>query len=357
MRILHLLNDVSNVGNGVVNAAVDLACQQAQDGHEVRVASSGGEYEALLADHSVKHLPLDGMKDLWRLPLTTARCWAIMKAFRPHVVHTHTRPGTVIAGLLRRLRGYALITTVHNTHRRGPQLLRLSDRVVAVSEAVASYARAQGVKASRVRVVLNGTLDSARTGPISEVQPADLMPPAIVTVAGMYHRKGIADLISAFGNLAPRLPEAHLYLVGDGHHRAEFEELARKSPATHRISFEGFQKEPRRYMLAADVFVLASHQEPCALVLSEAREAGCAIVSSDVGGTREALDGGAAGVLVPPKDATAMADALFRVLADPEERTMWRERASQGLERFSVRRVAREYEVVYEDVLKAGTRV
>jgi glycosyltransferase involved in cell wall biosynthesis len=170
-------------------------------------------------------------------------------------------------------------------------------------------------------------------------------------VAGMYRRKGIAELIESFEGLASRFPEAHLYLVGDGPDRPELENLAHRSTAASRIHFEGFQKEPQRYMLAANAFVLATHKESFPLVITEAREAGCAIVASNVGGTPEALDGGHAGLLVPPKDVASLEAALARILSDPKERAKWQKRAPQNLEMYSVDRVARETEAVYRELL------
>jgi hypothetical protein len=59
MRILHILNHIQEIGNGIVNVAIDLACLQAKAGHEVSVASAGGEYEELLSRYGAKHFKLD----------------------------------------------------------------------------------------------------------------------------------------------------------------------------------------------------------------------------------------------------------------------------------------------------------
>jgi len=168
----------------------------------------------------------------------------------------------------------------------------------------------------------------------------------------MYRRKGIAELIAAFEGIASRFRTAHLYLVGDGPDRAEFEDLAGRSTASPRIHFEGFQKEPQRYMLAADVFVLASYYESFGLVLTEAREAGCAIIASKVTGIPEALEGGKAGLLVPPKDVSALEDALVRLLSAPEQKARWQKLALQNLEAYSVDRMAKETEAVYRELLR-----
>ena len=352
MRIVHILNHVREVGNGIVNVAVDLACLQAKAGHEVVVASAGGEYEALLKRYNVKHFELDQTRKLAKLPRACRRYRAIVREFQPDIVHAHMMTGVVLARVLRAWAGYALVSTVHNEFQRHAILMGLADRVIAVSEAVGRSMRQRGVAGSKIRVVLNGPLGSPRFRPISDHQPAALQGQAIVTVAGMYRRKGIAELIGAFEGVASRFPEAHLYLVGDGPDRSELEDLARRSFASSRIHFEGFQKEPQSYMLAATVFVLASHIESFGLVLAEAREAGCAIVASDVKGIPEALDGGRAGLLVPPKDVASLEAALVSLLSDPEEKTKWQSLASKNLEAYNVNRVARETEAIYRELLE-----
>lgn len=116
----------------------------------------------------------------------------------------------------------------------------------------------------------------------------------------MYKRKGIQDLITAFDKIASKHSSAHFYLVGNVPDREKFEAQVQASPSLDRIHFEGFQNEPQRYLLSVDIFVLASHRDPCPLVISEACEAGCVIVASDVDGIPELLANGEAGLLVSP---------------------------------------------------------
>jgi len=350
LRILHILNDIQDAGNGIINAAIDLACLQARDGHEVRVASTGGGYEALLSRYGAGHFDLDQTRRPTFLLRACSRYRTIVREFQPDIVHAHNVTGAVISRSLRGKTGYGLVTTSQNEFKRSAILMGLGDRVIAVSEAIGLSLRRRGVAASKIRLVRNGTLGSPRNYPISQYRPAVLPGQAIVTVAGLYRRKGIAELISAFGGVASRFPEAHLYLVGEGPGRPEFESLARSSAAS-RIHFEGFQKEPQRYMLAADIFVLASHRDPCPLVIAEAREAGCAIVGSNVDGIPELLDGGNAGLLVPPGDIPALEAALTRILSNTREKAKWQKLAMQNLEAYSVDRVSRETEAVYRELL------
>jgi glycosyltransferase involved in cell wall biosynthesis len=350
MRVLHILNDVTDRGNGIVNAAVDLAMEQARQGLEVAVASAGGGYQPLLECAGVLHLRLDQS----RYPAQLLRALRLLRRqlrdFQPNVVHAHMRTGLLLTLIWRWFGGFALVGHVHNVHDRESNLMGLADRVIAVSESVAATMAARGISKSKIRVVLNGTLESRRTPPLATVEPAVLLRPSIVTICGMSQRKGIEELICAFEIIARELTDAHLYLVGDGPDRERFEGQARGTSCAERIHFEGYHALPQAYMLSADVFVLASRRESFGLVLIEAREAGCAIIATDVDGVAEALDGGA-GVLVAQGDVRALADALRQMLSNGDERVRWQKRAKAGIAMFHVDRMAREMKAVYDELV------
>ncbi|MBD2384424.1 glycosyltransferase family 4 protein [Cylindrospermum sp. FACHB-282] len=352
MRILHITNHVQEIGNGIVNVAVDIACLQAQNGHDVAIASSGGEYETLLASHGVHHYQLDQSRTLLNMIKAAWSYREIVQEFQPDIVHAHMMTGVVLAGVMKNGDEYSLVSTVHNEFQRSSVLMGMADRVIAVSNAVADSMIRRGIPAKKLRVVANGTLGSPRHQHIQDYQPLPLHRPAIATVAGMYNRKGISELIEAFVKIATDFPEAHLYLVGDGPDRPIFEAMVQSTPFAERIHFEGFQSEPQRYMLATDVFVLASHCESFGLVLTEAREAGCAIVASDVDGIPETLDNRQAGILVPPKDSETLATALAQLLSNPKLLYNWKHRAKQNLERFNTRRVHQETLAVYHELIR-----
>ncbi|OKH32869.1 glycosyltransferase [[Phormidium ambiguum] IAM M-71] len=351
MRILHLLNHVQEIGNGIVNVAIDLACLQAKAGHQVAVASAGGEFEVLLAKYGVKHFVLNQARNPVNLINASQFYRRIIREFQPDIVHTHMMTGVVLARLLKPGFNYALISTVHNEFQRSAVLMGLADRVIAISHAVADSMMRRGIPKNKISVVYNGTLGSPRTRKISEYQPLNLQRPAIATVAGMYHRKGIAELIDAFSKIAPNFPKLNLYLVGNGPDKVTFENQAQNTPFSNRIHFVGFQPAPQKYLLSCDIFVLASHQEPFGLVLSEAREAGCAIVATNVDGIPEALDNGKAGILVPPKDSCALANTLSNLLNSPEILHKWQNQAQTNLEWLNVSRVNEETLAVYEKAI------
>lgn len=355
MRILHLTN-YCDMGNGIVNVAVDLACKQAEIGHTVAFASGGGCYVELLANYGVEH---HSVQQSWRCPhaliFGLLRLRRLCNSFRPDIVHAHMVSGAVLARILSAGSTFRLITTVHNEWHWSAVLMSVGDLVIAVSTSVAEHIQRRGIPAHKLRVVRNGPLGSPRRPPLEASGHAiHVRRPAIVTVGGLYHRKGIAELIAAFGLISTSFPHAYLYVIGDGDDANEFKTQAASMPCAERIVFTGFCRDPRLYLAQADVFVLASRSEPFGLVVAEAREMGCAVVASDVDGIPEALDSGKAGILVPPRDAEALAQALLRLLKEPQELLTWRRRARENLEWLRVGRAAEETLEVYRVALGAG---
>jgi glycosyltransferase involved in cell wall biosynthesis len=351
MRVLHILNDVTDRGNGIVNAAVDLAMEQARQGYEVAVVSAGGGYEPLLESNGVLHLDLDQSRRPMKILRAANEFHKQLQSFKPDVVHAHMRTGLLLAWYWHHFEEFALVGHVHNVHDRESVVMGLADRVVAVSESVGTTMGARGIASGKIRVVLNRTMNNARQPRMEDIEPVKLAGRPIVTVCGMTRRKGVEELLAAFDQVAGEIKDAHLYLVGDGPERADFEKLAQASPHIDRIHFEGFKPLPQAYMLSAEVFVLAERRESFGLVLLEARAAGCAIVATDADGISEALDNGRSGVMVPPRDPQALALALNRMLTNGEERMQWKQRARLGIEKFSIERMAREIGEVYDELL------
>jgi glycosyltransferase involved in cell wall biosynthesis len=353
MKILHLANHVQEIGNGIVNVVIDLACSQADAGHDVLVASAGGEYETLLARHGVRHVHLAQEPKPAKF---ASMCWKFNRLIRrekPHVVHVHMMTGALIARIMRLGRTYRIVGTVHNEFQRSAKVMGFADLTVAVSSAVAQSMERRGIPASRLRTVTNGTIDSPRRDPDAE-RPAVvelLLHPNVVTIAGMYRRKGIGVLVDAFSRIDKNKLSAHLYVIGNGPDRAEFEAQAVRLAMADRVHFLGFQTDAPAFLAQTDVFALASFKDPCPLVISEAREAGCAIVGSNVDGIPQALDFGDAGMLVPPGDVDALADALQAMLTDKVARENWQARAKANLDRLRVSRVSRDYLSIYEEVI------
>jgi len=354
IRVLHLLNSVTGWGCGVVNAAVDIISGQIEESLVVAVCSKRGEnkdFSSLLEQNGIQHYDLDQSRSVLNLAKAALEFRSIVRDFRPDIVHCHMMTGVVLARFVRFTTPFGIVAHLHNVHQRSANLMCLADRVIAVSNAVSDDMSARGVARRKLRVVHNGPLGSLRLVKPENSIAKSLQQPSIVTVCGMNHRKGIAELIDAFNEVAKTRSGAHLYLVGMGPNQAEFMAQAQASAFAKNIHFELFQADPIPYMKAATVFVLASRRDSFGLVLVEARQCGTPIVATNVDGIPEALDGGKAGILVPPRNAPALARAIGHLLDHPEERARLTQAALANLEQFEVKTMSAKITEVYRELL------
>lgn len=359
MKILHVANELVNKGNGIVNSAVDLACMQSEAGHDVSFISSGGGYIDLLKEYRIHHYSVNMyIRSGWPFLKSLPALRETVRSVKPDIVHAHMMTAAVLLRIGRDLAGfgdYGLITTVHNEWRLTSNLMQAGDRIIVLSENGRRAFEKRGFPNAKMRVVRHGILQSPRRrGEVNgrTIRSLDRKPPVIITVAGLYRRKGVGDLISAFGEIAAEFPDATLHIIGAGPDRDYFEKLRVATRGAERIHFKGFIAKPDRELHEASVFVLASHTEAFPLAVAEAREAGCAIIATTVGGVPELLDHGRAGILIPPRNPNFLARELRRVLGDPNELETWRRAARTNLDWLSCKRMADETLTVYRSLLR-----
>jgi glycosyltransferase involved in cell wall biosynthesis len=347
MRILQLLNHTRRL-NGHVHAAVDLACAQAKLGHQVAVASGGGDFDKLLAVNNVDTMLVSHERRPRELLKAVAGLYRLARDWRPEVVHAHMMTSAVLAWPVCKLLRIPLVTTVHNEFQKSSILMGLGTRVIAVSAAVGASMQKRGIPKSRLRVVLNGTIGAARFEG-KDRTPRPLQSPSIIFVGGQHPRKGLPDLFAAFNIVYKAHPTARLYIVGDGPHRDEYVAEVSSMECGRAVTFMGAQDDPFPFLLGADVFVLPSHADPAPLVLSEAREAGCAVVATNVDGIPELLEHGEAGILVPARDPARLAEVLRSLIEDGKALREWRKKSQFNLDYLTIERVARRTLDIYEE--------
>ena len=340
MRIFHLLNHTCRM-NGHVHAAIDLACAQVRLGHSAAMASRGGDFDDFLAANNVEIMQVNFERRPAALLKSLYKLQGLVRGWRADVVHAHMMTSAVLAWPVCQLVGVPLVTTVHNEFEKSSILMGLGTRVIAVSEAVGRSMRERGIPASRLDVVLNGTIGAARFAG-RDRSPRRLDSPAVVFVGGLHPRKGLLDLFAAWEIVHAQNQTACLYIVGDGPHRAEYMNFVDSMNCRNSISFLGARDDAFQFLLGADVFVLPSLADPAPLVLSEAREAGCAVVATDVDGIPELLEKGKAGIIVPARDPAAFATAVLSLIQDPATLRQWREKSQFNIDYLRIDRVARE---------------
>lgn len=351
MRIIHVLKH-SRQGNGSVHVAVDVACAQADAGHDVFVASGRGSYDDLLAAHGVHVARLPEPSSVWTALRTMLALFKVSRRIRPDVIHAHMMSAAVIAFPVAQVVRAALVTTMHNSFDAHSVLMRLGKVVIAVSDAERRLLLSRGYPAKQVVTVLNGTAGSARDElPLDDI--GQVQKPGIMTLSGLHGRKAVGDVISAFALVHAEFPDWHLSIVGSGPDRARLESQVATLALGDSVHFMGPTLTPRPLLESAEIFATASLAEPYGLSVMEARLAGCAIVATAVGGIPEIVEEGAAGQLVPPHDPAAMAVVFRSLMKDPEMLAAWRAKAVPTSDFFSVRRVVEDHERVYRSVLRS----
>lgn len=149
--------------------------------------------------------------------------------------------------------------------------------------------------------------------------------------------KGQALLLRAMPRILEAVPNAHLLLVGGGDIWNELEELTAELHLEQHVTFAGFRKETLPLYRAIDIYVMASTEEPFGLVTVEAMACEKAVVGTNTGGTPEIVVEQETGLLVPPSQSEALADALITLLRDPERRQRMGKKGRQRvLEKFTL---------------------
>lgn len=349
MKIIHALNH-TNKSNGHVHAAVDLACEQARTGHVVSIASAGGDFDELLHKNNVETKFLAHRRKPHLLPAEMLSFFKLLRKERPDVVHAHMMTSAVLAWLSCVILRIPLITTVHNEFEKSSILMGLGKKVIAVSEAVRKSMARRGISEKKLVVVLNGTIGSARMQGLAR-EPVHLPKPNVMFVGGLHPRKGLIDLFDAFDIVHRAKADCKLFVIGDGPMAGEYKEYVSRLNCASSVEFLGTIQQPLHYLTAADIFVLPSHADPAPLVISEAREAGCAVIATDVDGIPQLLNYGNAGILVPVRRPDALAQAMLRLLQDPEQLALWKARSQNEIQNLTIARVSAETIEVYKSAL------
>lgn len=269
------------------------------------------------------------LRQAGRAVFSLGRLLRDLARYRPHIVNIHfVRHDALYFLLLRPCFRYKVVLTAHGSDVMAPQkqsaallpyLFPRADAVTVVNTRLAERVRAySGVDARRVHVIPNG-VDFEYWGRSSGTPLRTRKAPVVITVGRLTHVKGHDVLIKALAVLRQRIPDATLVIVGGGKSRAGLEQLAVEQGVDRATRFAGAlgPDEVRNLLYRADVFALPSRSEGMPLALLQAMAAGVPPVATGVGGVTDVIEEGS-GLLVPPAEPGALADALARVLANAD---------------------------------------
>jgi len=171
----------------------------------------------------------------------------------------------------------------------------------------------------------------------------------VLAVGRLSAEKGHADLMEAVA-LLDDVPGFRLVLVGDGPERARLE----KQALGRRVVMVGHQADVAPFYAAATLLALPSHSEGSPNVVLEAMAAGVSVAATEVGGVPEILENGRTGLLVPARDAAAMAAAIRRLLTEPDTRRALSSAASAEVEAHYTPEAYRESMIAFYERMLEG---
>jgi glycosyltransferase involved in cell wall biosynthesis len=222
-------------------------------------------------------------------------------------------------------------------------LTRCASRIIAISEAVRRFSVEQvGLPAEKVEVVHYG-LDALPEA-WAENPPLELGDPLLLAVCRLAPQKGLDTAVRALA----ALPDATLLVLGDGPERTSLEGLADSLGVRERLLLPGRVGDVAALYRRATVVVHPARWEGFGLAMLEAMLAGKPVVAARAGSAPELVADGETGLLVPVDDATALADAVRTLLADPPRaEAMGRAGLERARTEFSVARMAEKTVEVY----------
>jgi glycosyltransferase involved in cell wall biosynthesis len=306
-------------------------------------------------------------------PGIVRRLTRVFKRQAIDLVHVHRYKDSVLGMAAARLAGVPhVVRTVHGL--REPMtswdglkfrlyealdrvmLLCCADLVVAVSRQMAEALRTSGYRPTSVTQIHNGIDLTA----IAARRPADAVrrelgidPDALVigTAGRLSPVKGHDGLLRAVRLILDELPEARVLLVGGGPLRGALEEQAAALGVAHACVFAGARQDVHDLTAAMDIFVLPSLHEGIPMAVLEAMAYGKPVVATAVGGLPEVIQDGINGVLVPPGDHRALANACVALARDRERAATLGVRARRHVEdRFSHQQSGRALLAAYRSV-------
>jgi glycosyltransferase involved in cell wall biosynthesis len=295
-------------------------------------------------------------------PLCLFRLYRLIAAGQFDLVHTHLIHGDLYGTVAAKLagvrfvvsskHGYAEYAHPSRFYRLVGMLDPWVDRAITISDALQPLVeQVEGVPRGKMTTIHYG-MDI--TDPVAIERPARGGDPEfrVATVGRLVPVKGLDHLLEAMASLAQRGSRAKLLIHGDGVERARLEERARALGLNGRVAFCGWSRDVPRALADADVFVSATLGEGFGLAILEAMMQELPVVATRVVAIPEIVADEETGLLVPPANPRAIADALFRLESAPDLRARLAKRGRhRAVEQFSSGTMVSRTEALYQEVL------
>ncbi len=344
----------NNVNRDVLN--IELAVTQEHIDHKLQVSDKFVKLG--LPSHII---PMNGAFDLRLIK----RLKTLIRDREIDLIHTHGYKSDIIGLMVAKLTGVKCVSTPHGFEIGDDlklklyiglscRLFRFFDAVVPLSEQLVSDVRPYGISKQKLRLIENGVdlkpIDALRQELLEA--PRTRKAPALGYIGQLINRKNVSDLIEAFARLKSDYTSLELILLGDGDERPNLEAQAKKLDVADDVRFEGYQDAALNWHSEIDVFVMTSKLEGIPRCLMESMALKTPIVAYDIPGVDQLISDSKTGLLAPVGDVECLVNQCARLLGDQAYAEKISEQAFDMVnERFSAKRMAREYESLFTELV------
>jgi glycosyltransferase involved in cell wall biosynthesis len=377
IRVLNIVARL-NVGGPAIHVTLITEHLHAPEYESVLVAGTVGEAEGDMSyyaeEHGVRPMiipelgrelhPLRDIKTLWKV-------YRLIRQFKPHVVNTHTAKAGLVGRVAARLAGVPVVVHTFHGHVFHGYFSPLKTRFFIVLEQIAGR-----MSDSIITLTVGQRDDLANKYHIAPPDKFTVMPlghdlaafaraprktgvfrrqwdiplngPLVTIVGRLVPVKNHALFLNAAASVLGQIPDARFVIVGDGELRADLEAQVDALGIREAVTFTGWQREVVPVYADSDVLVISSVNEGTPFTVIEALATGCPVVAAAVGGLPDFLDHGALGLLVPPGDAGALANAIVQTLRQAPDAERLR---TMIVERYGIARLARDLDKLYRELL------
>lgn len=311
---------------GIERCVLNLSEELRERGYAVSfVLSSQSPVLETIREQGFPCIPIPIFDDL--NPRIIWQMAAALRQLKPDLVNINDSPAIVPCCLGARLSGTPMLTTVHAFHQKWGFLP--AGHLVTVSEALRRHMLAQGFRDEQVTTVRNGVnLQVFQPHDRLQAQHALGLPTQqyyFAAICRLARRKGLRMLLEVFPEVFRQAPHVRLLLAGTGPLEHEFRAQVVRNGIEPYVHFLGFQTDVRPVLAAAHCVVLPSEREGLGLVLLEAMASARPVIATDSGGPAEVVRHLETGLLIAPRDPSALRHAMLTVMQNPH----WAETAGE----------------------------
>lgn len=299
--------------------------------------------------------------------------WEVAQYIREHnidIVHTHLTSADIIGRIVGMLTGRFVVSTLHNEpyaynrerfDRRWLERLTMrlgKPHFVAVSHRIREmFIKEWHVPVGALNVIYTAVLMEQYLS-IPESTPEEAgVGSTITTIGRLTTQKAQHHLLEAARIVLDQRPDTRFLIVGQGELEASLKAQAHTLGISNHVTFTGPRRDIPAILAQSDIFVLSSLWEGLPLTAIEAMASARAVVLTDVGGNRELIETRSNGLIVPPNDVPALAEALLALVNDARQRIAIGRAARERVRvDFSIETITRQYEALYETIAQRQRR-